>query len=50
MRELVTRRASVDELRQLAIARGMTTLLQDGARKAVLGLTDLPNVLAACSR
>ena len=50
MRELITKRAPVEELRQLAIARGMTTLLQDGARKAVLGLTDLPNVLAACSR
>jgi type II secretory ATPase GspE/PulE/Tfp pilus assembly ATPase PilB-like protein len=50
MRELITKRASAEELRQLAIARGMTTLLQDGARKAVLGLTDLPNVLAACSR
>ncbi len=50
MRELITKRAPVEQLRQLAVERGMTTLLQDGARKAVLGLTDLPNILAACSR
>jgi type II secretory ATPase GspE/PulE/Tfp pilus assembly ATPase PilB-like protein len=29
---------------------GMTTLLQDGIQKAMLGLTDLKQVLAVCSR
>jgi type II secretory ATPase GspE/PulE/Tfp pilus assembly ATPase PilB-like protein len=50
IRALISKRAPVDDLRRLAADRGMTTLLQDGVRKAVLGLTDLSNVLAACSR
>jgi type II secretory ATPase GspE/PulE/Tfp pilus assembly ATPase PilB-like protein len=34
----------------LAIAGGMTTLLQDGVEKALAGKTDLKQVFAVCLR
>jgi hypothetical protein len=40
----------VHELRPLAMAGGMETLLQDGVAKALAGGTDLQQVLAVCSR
>lgn len=43
-------RADADRLHELATAGGMTTLLQDGARKCLEGATDLAHVLAVCSR
>jgi len=40
----------VEEIRKLAVAGGMTTLLQDGIEKAIAGKTDLKQVLAVCLR
>ncbi len=50
LRQAIGRRAPIDELRRLAVAAGMRTLLQDGLDKAGQGLTDLRQVLAVCSR
>ncbi len=41
MRSLIFHRAPVSEIRTLAIAEGMQTLLQDGLLKVVQGYTDL---------
>ncbi len=49
LKRLVARSAPVDELREAAMASGMTTLLQDGVEKCLAGLTDLRQVLAVCS-
>ena len=38
----------MDEIRQLAIGGGMTTLLQDGIEKILSGQTDQKQVLAVC--
>jgi type II secretory ATPase GspE/PulE/Tfp pilus assembly ATPase PilB-like protein len=46
----IVSRAPVEEVRNLAIAGGMTTLLQDGIDKAIAGKTDLQQVLAVCLR
>jgi type II secretory ATPase GspE/PulE/Tfp pilus assembly ATPase PilB-like protein len=46
----IAKRAPVEEVRDLAIGGGMTTLLQDGIEKAVAGKTDLKQVLAVCLR
>ncbi len=50
IREAMQRRATTGELRSLAQASGMRTLLQDGIAKCLQGLTDLKQVLAVCSR
>jgi type II secretory ATPase GspE/PulE/Tfp pilus assembly ATPase PilB-like protein len=50
IKRAIGRRAPVEELRNLAVAGGMATLLQDGIQKAMLGITDLKQVLAVCSR
>jgi type IV pilus assembly protein PilB len=42
---LVIKRATSDEIKQVAVEQGMTTLRQDGLRKAALGLTSLEEVL-----
>jgi type II secretory ATPase GspE/PulE/Tfp pilus assembly ATPase PilB-like protein len=46
----IQRKAPIDEIRQVATDGGMITLLQDGVRKVLAGLTDLKQVLAVCSR
>jgi type II secretory ATPase GspE/PulE/Tfp pilus assembly ATPase PilB-like protein len=46
----IHKRSPVEEVRQAAMAGGMTTLLQDGVAKIVAGQTDLKQVLAVCSR
>jgi type II secretory ATPase GspE/PulE/Tfp pilus assembly ATPase PilB-like protein len=46
----VQQKAPVAEVRRLAVAAGMTTLLQDGIAKSLAGETDLKQVLAVCSR
>jgi type II secretory ATPase GspE/PulE/Tfp pilus assembly ATPase PilB-like protein len=46
----IAKRAPVEEVRDLAMSGGMTTLLQDGIEKAVAGKTDLKQVLAVCLR
>jgi type II secretion system protein E len=44
IRELVMRKAPANEIRQVAIERGMHTLRQDGLRKVILGITTLEEV------
>jgi type II secretory ATPase GspE/PulE/Tfp pilus assembly ATPase PilB-like protein len=41
VKRAVQRRASIDELRQLALQQGMRTLLQDAMEKALRGVTDI---------
>ncbi len=50
LRSAIHARANAEQIRELAVRRGMTTLLQDGARKCLQGETDLDQVLAVCSR
>lgn len=47
MRELISKRASVDEIRAKAINSGMTTLLNNSIRLAVEGVTTLEECLRA---
>jgi type II secretory ATPase GspE/PulE/Tfp pilus assembly ATPase PilB-like protein len=46
----IQKKSSIDDIRKLARAAGMTTLLQDGIQKVIAGQTDLKQVLAVCSR
>jgi type II secretory ATPase GspE/PulE/Tfp pilus assembly ATPase PilB-like protein len=50
LRTAIGHRAPIDELRRLARAGGMRTLLEDGVEKIRAGLTDLAQVLAVCGR
>jgi type II secretory ATPase GspE/PulE/Tfp pilus assembly ATPase PilB-like protein len=50
IKRAVSQRAPVEEVRKLAMAGGMTTLLQDGIEKALAGKTDIKQVLAVCLR
>ena len=50
IKRAIAKRFPVEEIRKLAIASGMTTLLQDGIEKAIAGKTDLKQVLAVCLR
>lgn len=50
IKKLIQRRAPVDEIREQAIADGMTTLLQDGIWKIFEGITDLKQVRSVCIR
>jgi type II secretory ATPase GspE/PulE/Tfp pilus assembly ATPase PilB-like protein len=43
-------RCLVEDLRDVAIKNGMTTLLQDGIHNTFLGKTDMNQVLSVCSR
>ena len=43
-------RCLVDDLREVAVKGGMTTLLQDGIHNTFLGRTDMKQVLSVCSR
>lgn len=45
LRSLVANRASVDEIRAVAVANGMTTLEADGLRKAAEGITTITEVM-----
>lgn len=46
----IQKKCSIDDIRTLARAAGMVSLLQDGVQKAIAGQTDLTQVLAVCSR
>ena len=46
----IAKRLPVEQVRSLAVAGGMTTLLQDGVEKALAGKTDLKQVFAVCLR
>ncbi len=50
IKRAIVSKAPVEEVRRLAIAGGMTTLLQDGIEKAIAGKTDLKQILAVCLR
>lgn len=47
IRQHIRHRAPVMEIRHSALAAGMRTLRQDGIAKALQGLTDMNEVLAA---
>jgi type II secretory ATPase GspE/PulE/Tfp pilus assembly ATPase PilB-like protein len=48
MKELIKHKAPVAEIRERAIADGMTTLKQDGFLKAFRGETDLREIRRVC--
>jgi type II secretory ATPase GspE/PulE/Tfp pilus assembly ATPase PilB-like protein len=48
MKTLIQAKAPMVEIRNQAIADGMTTLMQDGIRKVFLGLTDMKQVRRVC--
>ena len=48
IKRLIQKHATVEEMRDLAISQGMTTLLQDGILKATQGLTDFKQVRRVC--
>lgn len=50
LRLAIQRKAPGGEIRALATANGMRTLLQDGIEKCLSGHTDLRQVMAVCSR
>jgi type II secretory ATPase GspE/PulE/Tfp pilus assembly ATPase PilB-like protein len=50
IKRAIAAKSPVEEVRRLAIAGGMTTLLQDGIEKAIAGKTDIKQVLAVCLR
>ncbi len=50
VRQLVVRRAHVEEIRQAARKAGMATLVEDGIEKALAGLVDVRQVFAVASR
>jgi type II secretory ATPase GspE/PulE/Tfp pilus assembly ATPase PilB-like protein len=50
IRKAVHEKAPVERVREMAVAGGMRTLLQDGIAKVIAGATDLKQVLAVCSR
>jgi len=45
IRELITQKASADEIKKQAIAEGMTTMLDDGLQKVAKGMTTIAEVL-----
>ncbi len=48
MKSLIQRKARMEEIREQALADGMTTLMQDGIRKVFLGQTDMLQVRRVC--
>jgi len=48
MKSLIQGEAKVEEIREQAIADGMTTLMQDGIRRVFLGQTDMIQVRKVC--
>ena len=47
-KRLIQKHAHVEEMRDLAISQGMTTLLQDGIMKAIQGITDFKQIRRVC--
>ena len=47
-KRLIQKHAHVEEMRNLAISQGMTTLLQDGIMKAIQGITDFKQIRRVC--
>ena len=48
IKRLIQKRETVEAMRRLAMAEGMTTLLQDGIFKSIQGLTDFGQVRRVC--
>ena len=48
IKRLIQKHATVEEMREVAIGQGMTTLLQDGIFKALKGFTDFKQVRRVC--
>jgi type II secretory ATPase GspE/PulE/Tfp pilus assembly ATPase PilB-like protein len=48
IKRLIQKHATVEEMRDVAISQGMTTLLQDGIQKAINGVTDFKQVRRVC--
>jgi type II secretory ATPase GspE/PulE/Tfp pilus assembly ATPase PilB-like protein len=48
MKRLIQKHATVEEMRNLAMQQGMTTLLQDGILKSIQGITDFKQVRRVC--
>ena len=48
MKSLIQGKAKMEEIREKAMADGMTTLMQDGIRKVFLGQTDMIQVRNVC--
>lgn len=48
VKRLVQKHATVEEIREVGMEQGMTTLLQDGIYKALQGHTDIKQVLRVC--
>jgi type II secretory ATPase GspE/PulE/Tfp pilus assembly ATPase PilB-like protein len=48
IKRLIQKHADIDTMRETAIVEGMTTLLQDGIRKAIQGMTDFRQVRRVC--
>jgi general secretion pathway protein E len=49
MRDLIRNHATTGEIEKVAVAAGMTTMLQDGHRKAAAGVTSFDEVLRVTS-
>jgi type II secretory ATPase GspE/PulE/Tfp pilus assembly ATPase PilB-like protein len=50
MKIQIIERCLVEDLREVAVKGGMTTLLQDGIHNTFLGKTDMKQVMSVCSR
>jgi type II secretory ATPase GspE/PulE/Tfp pilus assembly ATPase PilB-like protein len=48
VKKLVQKHATVEEIRDVGMEQGMTTLLQDGILKAFMGNTDIKQVERVC--
>ena len=47
IRDLIMRRANADEIREQAVKEGMRTMIEDGVRKVLSGVTTIEEVLRA---
>ncbi|HOG08384.1 MAG TPA: pilus assembly protein, partial [Syntrophales bacterium] len=48
IKKLIQKHATIEEMRDVAMTEGMTTLLQDGIQKSIQGLTDFKQVRRVC--
>jgi type II secretory ATPase GspE/PulE/Tfp pilus assembly ATPase PilB-like protein len=48
IKKLIQKHATIEEMRNTAMAEGMTTLLQDGIMKSIQGVTDFKQVRRVC--
>ncbi len=48
IKKLIQKHATIEEMRDVAMSEGMTTLLQDGIQKSIQGFTDFKQVRRVC--